>query len=114
MPINLDQPPHRRVIIIEWDHRDTANNWAATWDPNPNGDETFGSVRLSPDGTEPPTHTGCNTAATDPMLDGIQEAVVGIPWARLFTPRFDGEEPHELWERALADMGLQRIEPEVV
>lgn len=113
MPINLDQPPHRRVIVVEWDRRDVANNWAAQWDPDTGGDETFGSVELSTDGTDPPSHTACNTAAADPMLDGIHEATVNVPWAGLYELQ-DGETPHELWERALADMGLVVIKEDTI
>lgn len=110
MPIDLDQPPHRRVIIVDWDKRDTANSWAADWDPDTGGEETFGSVKLSADGTDPPTHIACNTAATDPILDGIQNASDNVPFVAVYSPQ-DGETPYELWERALADMGLQVIPP---
>lgn len=49
------------------------------------------------------------TAATDPMLNGIQNASSKIPWAHLYQPQ-NGEDPNDLWERALADMGLQVIQ----
>lgn len=111
MPVDLDQPPHRRVIIVEWGKRDTANNWAEQWDPDTGGDKTFESVELSSDGTDPPTHTACNTAATDPMLDGIQTASGNVPFVAIYELQ-DGETAGELWDRALSNEGLQVIEPD--
>lgn len=113
MPIDIDRTRHRHVIIVEWGKRDTANNHAAAWDPDSGGGETFGSVELSSDGTDPPSHTACNTAATDDMNAGIYNAMDNVPFVDVYDQQ-DGETAHELWNRALADQGLEVIEPDDV
>lgn len=94
---------YRYYIFIKENKLATANNLAANWDPDTGGDETFGSVRLSPTGQEPATHYGAATYATPTMRDGITNALGNISWASLYT------DPPWTWETALADMGLQRV-----
>lgn len=96
---------HRYIIVVEWDKRDTANQFAAKWDPNPGGDETFGAVRLSADGTEPPTHTACNTLADGDMKTGIMNAMSNVPFVEVY------DATEWTFAEVLADLGLQRIEP---
>jgi len=96
----------RWIIFVEIDRTATANNLAAVWDPDTGGHKTFGNVRLSASGEEPATHTGCNTAATGPMTQGIETALGAVPWASLYDV---GE--GWTWKTALSDAGLQRIEP---
>lgn len=104
---------HRYVIVVGWQQRQMLNSQAASWDPNPGGDETFGRVRLSADGTEPPSHTACNTKATDAMQTQILDAMSNGAAVDLY--EWDGQEgPYELWQRALDDMGLEVIEEDSV
>ena len=74
----------RWIIFVEMARTGVANNLAAVWDPDTGGGETFGSVRLSADGEEPATHTGCATYATGAMTDGIKTALSALPWAALY------------------------------
>lgn len=104
MTMDLDQPPHRRVIIVDWDKRDTANNWVKQWDPD-DGSGTFGGVKLSSDGTSPPSHTACNTTATDAMLNGIEKASGNVPFVSVYSQQSD-ESISDVWHRALDSEGL--------
>lgn len=96
----------RKIIFIEWNRQIAANAMAQAWDFDTGGFQTFGAVRLSPTGEEPPTHTAANTGANQSMNDGIQIALGSVPWANLY----DGMV--WTWTLALADMGLQVIPPE--
>ena len=102
----------RWIIIIEWNRIAAANGVYSGIDPDTGGSETFGKVRLSPTGEEPPTHTGTNTAATGAMTVGIKNAFERAPWATLYDVNELGWDFFEAWRNALADMGLQEIEPE--
>lgn len=51
---------YRLFAIIPWGLRQEANWLAVKVDFDTGGDKTFGSMRLSADGNEPPSHTGCN------------------------------------------------------
>ena len=103
---------HRYFIIVQWDKISLANEQAGKkpggWDPDTGGEFTFGSVRLSPTGQEPPTHTACNTAATDEMRTGIFNS--GNPPFITIYNTADGW----TWETALADVGLQVIQGEQI
>ena len=53
-------PYQRHLIIIPISLVANANGQAVIWDPDA-GDDTFGSVLLSAGGTDPATHSCCNT-----------------------------------------------------
>lgn len=99
---------HRLFIFVEVGKINAANNQAAAWDPDVGGADTFGPARLSPSGDEPATYVATNTAATDTMKAGIEQAFSVVPFAAVYRAS-DGW----TWESALADMGLVMIEPEV-
>lgn len=108
MPLTSIAGENRAIVFVEWGKRDTANNWASDWDPNPDGDQTFGTVRLSSDGTDPPSHTACNTLADSTMKQKILEAADNVPFSSIYWIS-DGWD----WPSALQDMGLQEIDDEV-
>ena len=98
----------RWIIIVDEEFIDSANAQMSPIDPDTGGDKTFGSVRLSPDGQEKRTHTGCNTAAKVDMTQGIFTAFDHVPWANIYNA-------HEwTWEEVLDDMGLQVIVSEEI
>jgi hypothetical protein len=70
------------------------------------GNLTFGSVRLSSDGQEPMTHSGCSTAA-DILYRSALQGTSHAPWMDIYL-KSDGF----TWETSCADMGLQLIEEE--
>lgn len=73
----------QRILIIATNDAGllaTFNGHAASWDPGPAGDETFGHWKLSADGSGPATHVGtCLMARTAWGTAPMQfiEAVVG-------------------------------------
>ena len=93
------------IIFITWNKRNVGNNWAKVWDFDSGGEGTFGKVRLSPTGTEPPTHTATFTRADAIMNAGILEALGNVPFAAMY----DTAEGWT-WPDSLLDMGLQVIE----
>ena len=95
---------HRYFIFVQWSKLTPANAQAKIWDPDTGGEYTFGNMRLSVDGQEPPTHTACNTAATDEMRTGIFNS--GNPPFITIYDTTDGW----TWETALVDSGLQVIQ----
>jgi len=97
---------NRWIIIVNEEFIDSANAQMSPIDPDTGGDKTFGSVRLSSNGEEPRTHTGCNTAAKSDMTQGIFNAFDKAPWADIYDAHV------WTWNEALDDMGLQVIEPE--
>lgn len=101
---------HRYFIFVIWDKIELANRQAGEkpggYDPDTGGNKTFGSVRLSPTGQEPATHTACNTAATNAMSTGIFNS--GNPPFITIYNAADGW----IWETALTDAGLQVIQSE--
>lgn len=103
---------HRIVIVVEWDKRDTANNQAKAWDPAAHGEETFGEVRLSADGTEPPTHTACNTKTTDSIRANVLDAMDNVPFVDVYEAQ-EGEGAYEVWQRALEELGIEVISEDV-
>lgn len=103
---------HRVVVVVEWGKRDTANNQAKAWDPAAHGEETFGGVELSSDGGATTTHTACNTKATDTIRQDVLDAMDNVPFFDVYEAQ-EGEAPHELWQRALADLGLEVISEDV-
>jgi len=96
---------NRYIVVVDWKKLQAANGMAHSWDPDVGGAKTFGSVRLSPTGSDPPTHTACNTAANVPIKAGILNALHHVPWARLYDIYNDGW----TWQAVLDDMGLQEI-----
>ena len=112
-------------IFVKAEKLNTANNFAAQWDPDTGGADTFGTVRLSADGTEPASHYATSTRATPTMRDGITQALSDVSWAWMYrTDDILAESPHwysndadwtydgdlyDAWLSALDDMGLQRI-----
>jgi hypothetical protein len=98
---------HRYLIFVQWNKLTPANAQAKAWDPDTGGEFTFGSVRLSADGQEPPTYSACNTAATDNMRTQILDAFTHVPFYKIYST-VDGW----TWETALADAGLQVIQTE--
>jgi len=97
---------HRLLVLVEWDKRDVANNWASDWDDN--GDDTFGVVRLSEDGEEPPTHTLCNTKATDDMQGVVLEASDNVPFIDVYEIPDEAEDSSVVFD----EHGLEPIIPE--
>ncbi|HEB26681.1 MAG TPA: hypothetical protein ENI05_02740 [Porticoccus sp.] len=100
---------HRYFVFVQWDKLTPANAQAKAWDPDTGGELTFGGVRLSADGQEPPTYSACNTAATDTMRTKILAAFTHVPFYNIYLA-VDGW----TWETALDDAGLQVIEGEGV
>lgn len=100
------------IIFITENKIEAANGLYTPIDPDTGGSNTFGAVRLSADGEEPRTHTACNTRATGAMTSGIKTAFEAVPWATLYDVNELGWDEQEAWELALADMGLQVIEPD--
>lgn len=98
----------RAIIIVEAGNLSAANNSAASWDPDTGGDQTFGSPKLSSDGTEPASHYACNTALTSDMKQDVLDAMDNVPFVEVYFASNGWD-----WESALADLGLQVIEPEV-
>lgn len=96
---------YRYFIFVEWGKLIPANAQANAWDPDEGGEFTFGDLRLSANGQEPPTHSGCNTPATEAMKTGIFNAFSHVPFYKLYSID-DGW----TWETALADAGLEIIE----
>jgi len=93
---------NQAIIIVPWADIAAANVEAATWDTGGSGDQTFGTVRLSTDGNEPATHTGCCTRATDAMkilIDGATN-----PSAVYWTGS---------WAEALLAESLVQIPPDI-
>ncbi len=100
---------HRYFIFVQWNKLILANAQAKAWDPDIGGEFTFGSVRLSVDGQEPPTHSACNTAATENMKTQILDAFQHVPFYKIYSTA-DGW----TWDTALADAGLQAINEEQI
>ena len=98
---------YRAIIVVQWNRLTPANAAAAAWDPDTGGGETFGSVRLSADGQEPPSHSACNTALTDGRRTQVLEAFEHIPFVDVYWSAAGWT-----WESALVDAGLQVIVPE--
>jgi hypothetical protein len=98
---------NRYIIFVQWDKLTPANAAAKAYDPDAGGEFTFGTVRLSADGNEPPTHSACNTAATDSMKTQILDAFTNVPFYAIYNTA-DGW----TWQTALVDAGLQVIESE--
>jgi len=96
--------PHRTIIIVPEDKITAANAQAAAWDEGPTGDETFGQVRLSPNGLEPRTHTACGAQLTDGRKTRVLAALTNVPFTAVYWES-DGWD----YETALADAGLQVI-----
>lgn len=96
----------RWIIFIKKQQITAANGMMIPIDPDTGGDKTFGNLRLSADGQEPRTHSGCSMAATGAMTKGIRNAFEHVPWAKFYA----GYE--WTWEDALIDAGLQVIEAE--
>lgn len=82
-----------------------ANKRAAIWDFDIGGDRTFGNMRLSANGKEPATHTGCATKANPSMKAGITDVLSTSKFSALYSER-DGW----IWQIALKDIGLKVIE----
>ena len=100
---------HRYFIFVQWNKLTPANAQAKIWDPDTGGEYTFGNLRLSANGQEPPTYSGCNTPATDGMRTKILDAFTHVPFYKIYST-IDGW----TWETALDDAGLQVIESEEV
>lgn len=99
---------HRYLIFVQWNKLTPANaQFKDTIDPDIGGNKTFGNVRLSADGQEPPTHSACNTAATGSMKIKIENGFIHVPFYKIYLIA-DGW----TWETALADAGLQVIQSE--
>ncbi len=98
---------HRCFIFVNWDKLVPANAQAKAWEPYPEDDpgDTFGLLRLSANGLEPPTQTGCDTPATNGMRTQILVAFEHVPFYKIYLTA-DGW----TWESALADAGLQVIQ----
>ena len=96
---------HRYFIFVQWNKLIPANAQAKVWDPDTGGEYTFGNMRLSADGQEPPAYSGCNTPATDTMRTHILDAFQHVPFYKIYSTA-DGW----TWDTALADAGLQMIE----
>ena len=62
---------HRYLIFVQWNKLIPANAQSKAWDPDIGGEYTFGNVRLSVDGENPPLYSACNTLATDSMRTNI-------------------------------------------
>lgn len=107
--MSLVTEEHRAIIIVKADKLTSANNSAASWDPDTAGDETFGTTPgLSSDGTEPASHYAANTALTDAMRTEVLDAADNVPLVEVYFAS-DGWD----WQSALADQGLERIQVEV-
>lgn len=99
---------HRAIIIVKAGKLTSANNAAASWDPDTAGDETFGSTPgLSSDGTEPASHYACNSALTDAMRTEVLDAMDNVPFVEVYFAS-DGWD----FDSAIADQGLERIQVE--
>lgn len=105
----MSEYQHRYFIFVQWNKLTPANAHAKAWDPDTSGGLTFGNVRISADGQEPPSYSGCNTAATEDMKMQIIDALEHVPFYRIYNSA-DGW----TWETALADAGLQVIQAEFV
>lgn len=120
---------HRYAIIADVDNQSAANNAAASWDPDTGGDQTFGNVKLSADGTTPASHTGCNTLTNSTMRTQILDALGNVPLYDVY--RVQGKSTTgdverkdksgwtaigtgDIWQVALSDAGLQVIQPETI
>lgn len=96
---------HRFYMFVTAAKLAAGNNMAAQFDPDAGGDKTFGNIRLSPSGSEPATHYGAATVATDQMRSGILRAFSTVPFVGLYN-QADGYE----WDTACMAMGLKQIE----
>lgn len=103
--MSLVTEDHRAIIIVDAGKISAANNYAASWDPDIGGGETFGTTPgLSTDGTKPATHFGANTAATTEMRQGILNASTNVPFVSVYWSSGGWG-----WNSALDDQGLVRI-----
>jgi len=75
---------YRLIIYCDIQKADAANLLAQQQDPDPACGLNSFSVRLSPDGYEPATHLGMNTAATMQMQAGYEGALDDLPWSGLY------------------------------
>jgi len=113
------------LVFVEAARLNTANNLARNWDPESDPGDTF-TVPLSPTGLDPATYYAASTRATETMSNGITTALGNLSWAEMYWTadvtvdvphwtgpggwEFDGS-VYAAWLSALADMGLQRIQP---
>ena len=96
---------HRYFIFVQWNKLTPANAQAKIYDPDTGGEDTFGSMRLSASGQEPPSHSGCNTPATDTMKTKILDAFTHVPFYKIYDTA-DGW----TWDTGLTNAGLQVIQ----
>jgi hypothetical protein len=87
----------------------TANALMKSIDRSPDwaGEKTFGSVKLSPDGSEPTTHYACNSASDfeyRSALFGTSHA----PWMTIYS-----ESEGWTWGTAFDDMDLKVIHEDI-
>lgn len=104
----------RIILVVATTDQVAANLLAAGFDPDTGGDKTFGSIRLSPTGSEPPTHYGCSTPMTPETLAEVEALQpTGFPTGRIYRGYNDYDDEPDVtrytFEDAIADMGLQRI-----
>lgn len=99
---------NRFAIFVSLANQVEANARYASIDPDVGGAQTFNSLRLSPDGYEPATHVGTNTAATDAMMAKIKAQISLIPWSGLYDI-VDGSTWD--WDGAQMDNHLRVVRP---
>ena len=69
---------HTINIILPLSILDEANHFASIIDPDTGGDQTFGNLKFSADGSEPATHTGATGRIKQIVIDWLNELYQGI------------------------------------
>jgi hypothetical protein len=123
--------PYALALILPATDRDDGNKLAVALGRDVWPGNTF-SVPLSVDGTEPATHYGALSAATDQtFIDTLNGATQGtlpdVDWSEyeltetrvtkligaLTTAVTDSSDPQQAWADALSAAGVQRVKPEM-
>lgn len=102
----LENITGRLHIFVHWDKADQANREADHWDPYGGGAETFGLLRMSATGLEPPSHTACSTVVNGDVAGMIQTAARQVPFVEVF----DASE--YTFDEAAAAVGVKAIREE--
>lgn len=88
-------------IILPMAQKDAGNQLAKSITENEADLLTFGGVRLSADGQEPATHTGCSTYMSESYRDELPALAAQVE-GLCYTAT-------ESWDQLLAEQGLQTI-----
>jgi hypothetical protein len=99
------------MIIIETSYKNNANNYAAIWDTDSGGINTFDEGILSSDGSLPATHNSCVSWLTSTMKNLIDTGIATESWAQVYDVTDGSQKPKDILNNIGLISILQEEEP---